>query len=320
MQRLTRACFLVGEGGGTSLQDTIHQLRPVGTSRPEMLFVPGHTDRERRKLIYREAELIEGALEHGFQGETLINLDLPLQPVTPSDLVKQGLQYQAIHFAGPTSKPARASDTFGEYWMNRLIEETTLPDARELDDALGLEGEVLGVDPVTSLLDDIVERYENSPRPLDPATVPASGYSSASGGQDEGASGPSHPGSVNPLSRKTSGGSWLLDDGPVHPENLERGGILPPLIFSNSYQDLPALGHRFIRAGASTFVGPLVPLFSRPARTFAGYFYGALGRGWCAGAALWHAAQDCRHDLGAEHPAWLSYGVQGTGQIALQYL
>ena len=316
MQRLTRAQFLVGEEGGDTLKETLSQLRPENSGRPEILFVPGHSNRERRKLIYREAELIEAALEHGCQGETLINLDLPVEPVTPSDLIKQGFQYQAIHFAGPTSKPARPSDTFGEFWMDRLIEETTLPEAQELEDAIGLEGEVLGVDPVTSLLDDIVERYENADPVFETVSVAPAGstetgmkYVSSVGGSMDGVT-----------KTQSSSRSWLLDDGPVQPEHLERGGALPPLIFSNSYRAMPALGNRFVRAGASTFIGPVVPLFSRPARKFAGHCYAALGQGWCTGAAVWKAAQECRQELGREHPAWLSYGVQGYGQLSLQYL
>ncbi|MCK9997000.1 MAG: hypothetical protein KAH56_12075 [Candidatus Krumholzibacteria bacterium] len=306
MQRLTRARFLVGEEGGDTLTETIAQLRPDDVGRPEILFVPGHTDRKRRKLIYREAELIEAAIEHGCRGETLLDLDLPLEPVTPSDLVTRGLQYQAIHFAGPTSQPARQSDPFGEFWMNCLIEETTLPDARELEDALGMEGEVLGVDPVTSLLDDIVKRYETAGSVLESVTV-------GGGGIDRQAfSGIPAP---NAPSR-----SWLLDDGPVNPENMERWGTLPPLIFSNSYKALPELGHRFVRSGASTFIGPVVPLFSRPARIFAGHCYGAMGEGWGAAAAVWKASRTCRQELGVDHPAWLSYGIQGYGQLALQYL
>jgi hypothetical protein len=308
MQRLTRAQFLVGEEGGDTLAETLSQIRPDNARRPEILFVPGHTDRERRKLIYREAELIEAALEHGCRGETLINLDLPIEPVTPSDLIKKGFQYQAIHFAGPTSQPARQSDPHGEYWMNFLIEETTLPDARELEDAIGLAGEVLGVDPVTSLLDDIVERYESANPVLE--TVSASIGSSAGGTSRH----------QSPTMGHSPARSWLLDDGPVQPEHLDREGALPPLIFSNSYLAMPTLGNRFVRAGASTFIGPVVPLFSRPARRFAGHCYAALGQGWCTGAAVWKAAQECRQELGDEHPAWLSYGVQGFGQLSLQYL
>jgi hypothetical protein len=301
MQRMTRARFLVGEEGSNTLKETISQLKSVGANRPEVLFIPGHTDRKRRKLIYREAELIEGAIEHGCQGETLLHLDFPLEPITPSDLVMKGLQYQAIHFAGPTSQPARQSDPYGEYWMNCLIEETTLPDAHELEDALGMEGEVLGVDPVTSLLDDIVERYERAGSVLESVAV-------GGGGHDRQANAGS------------AARSWLLDDGPVNPENMERGGTLPPLIFSNSYKALPELGHRFIRSGASAFIGPVVPLFSRPARIFAGHCYGAMGEGWGAASAVWKASRICRQELGADHPAWLSYGIQGYGQLALQYL
>lgn len=311
MQRLTRAQFLVGENGGSNLREILSQLRPGDEVLPEVLFVPGHTDSERRKLIYREAELIDGALEHRCQGETLIKLDLPLTAVTPSDLVRKGLQYQAIHFAGPTSHSAQPEDTFGEYWMDSLIEEAPEELSRELDDAMGIEGEVLGVDPVTSLLDDIAERYETAGSTPEQVAVPVGSTASASG------SGISNESTRN---IPTPSKSWLLDDGPVHPENMERAGVLPPLIFSNSYQALPALGNRFVRAGSSTFIGPVVPLFSRPARIFAGHCYAAMGQGWSAGASVWKAAQECRHQLGAEHPAWLSYGIQGHGALALQYL
>ena len=171
--------------------------------------------------------------------------------------------------------------------MNCLIEETTLPDARELEDALGLEGEVLGVDPVTSLLDDIVARYETGESTLDSVKVPI--HEGAGAGTHGGPVGGEDFHRLAPPAGQSR--SWLLDDGPVNPENMERGGILPPLIFSNSYQALPELGHRFVQAGASTFIGPVVPLFSRPARIFAGHCYGAMGQGWCAAAAVWKASR-----------------------------
>ena len=44
------------------------------------------------------------------------------------------------------------------------------------------------------------------------------------------------------------------------------GGILPPLVFSNSWCSLGWLGQRFLDAGASTFLGTAIPVFSRPAR------------------------------------------------------
>ena len=63
-----------------------------------------------------------------------------------------------------------------------------------------------------------------------------------------------------------------------------------------------------------------MPLFSRPARIFAGHFYQALGGGWNAGAAVWKAAGACRQEFGKKHPVWLSYGTQGYGSLALPYL
>ena len=39
------------------------------------------------------------------------------------------------------------------------------------------------------------------------------------------------------------------------------------------------LGQRFLGAGASTFVGTSIPVYSRPARRFAALFYGALATG-----------------------------------------
>jgi hypothetical protein len=312
MQRLTRSRFLVGEDGSSSLMATLAQLRPTDSLPPELLFVPGHSDRQTRRMIYREAEIITGSLEDGFMGNTLAKVTLPLVPMTPDDLKKQGLGYQAIHFAGPTGQPARQDDNLGEYWMNRLIEETAALRESEVEDMVGIEGEVLGIDPITSLLDDAVQNYaENGPPPTSVSVGrDRAGRTAAAGSGDSG------PAAASASSQRT----WLLEDGPVGPEGLGQSGSLPPLVFSNSYRALPELGHRFTREGASTFVGPMVPLYSRPARIFAGYFYLALGEGWCAGAAVWRAALACRKELGAEHPAWLSYGIQGYGSLALQYL
>ena len=311
MQRMTRSRFLVGEDGSSSLRDTVAQLRPDGGLMPELLFVPGHSDRQTRRMIYREAEAITAALEDGFMGTTLTSVKVPASPVTPNDLRLQGPGYQIIHFAGPTGQPARSDDAQGEYWMTRLIEETTAWQDRELEDLLGMEGEVLGVDPITSLLDQATDNYERQGPPPAPVTV---GHDAAANSSGAGSlQGP-------PTQHDQAPRSWLLDDGPVQPESMGLSGNLPPLIFSNSYRALPELGQRFTQQGASTFIGPVVPLLSRPARLFAGYCYHAMGEGWCAGAAVWKAAMSCRQELGADHPAWLSYGIQGYGSLALQYL
>jgi len=311
MQRQVRSGYLLDESGSSSLSGTISQLRQQGTPAPDLLFVAGHSDRKLRRLIYREAEVIQAALRTGFKGERLARLEIPSEPVTPSELSEQGVAFQAIHFAGPTGQPASPADADGEYWMNRLIEETSLPEDEAYEEAVGLEGEVLGVDPVTILLDQANENYTRRGAPdqgaADSISVGGNIRARAAGGDGSDPTG-------------TGRQTWLLDDGPVLPENLGRGTGLPPLVFSNSYMALPDLGPRFLAAGASTFIGPQVPLFSRPARIFASYTYQAMGEGWCAGAALWRAAIACRDELGDQHPAWLSYGVRGYGSLALQYL
>jgi len=318
MQRWLRAGFLVAEDGSNHLKGILSQLRPATAAQPHMLFVPGHTDRKLRRLIYREAEAIQGALQMGCHGEILAQMEVQPDPITPSALYAQGFMYQALHFAGPTSLPATPDDAKGEAWMNQLIDDTSAPEDRDIEGRFGLEGEVLGVDPITSLLDDVTAKYELNGPPLpvkntNAAQTASSGDSAAISGGNEGRS---HMLASPPNTRR----SWLLDDGPVDPENLGRGGLLPPLIFSNSFCALPEMGHRFIDSGASAFVGPVVPLFSRPARIYAGYFYQALGEGWSVGAAVWKAAQDCREEFGDEHPVWLSYGIQGYGTLALPYL
>jgi len=302
MQRQVRAGFLVGDGGAQDLRAVRDQLQAPDARLPELLFIPGHTDPQMRRLIYREAEAIAEALGDGLPGRPLACLEVPVDAVTPGLLCDQNVAYQILHFAGPVSAPARHDDSLGEYWMNRLVEEASFPDDEQLAEALGCEGEILGIDPVTSLLDDICESHSRQ-------TAHASaGLSADSGGRLSASSG--------------SGGSssWLLDDGPVAPETLGQRGQLPPLVFSNSWCAVPELGSRFVRAGASTFVGPLVPLYSNPARLYAGHLYRGMGRGWCAGAAAWRAAAQCRLELGREHPAWLSYGVLGFGSLSLQYL
>ena len=315
MQRQIRAGFLIGADGSNALRGILKQLRPDSVAAPELLFVPGHSEQKIRRLIYREAEAIELALGAASLGEALARLHLPQSALTPRELSGQGWVYQGIHFAGPTSQPARVDDAEGEYWMNRLVEEAAAPSDHQIAEAAGMEGEVVGIDPVTALLDAVSEKYDREGPPLD-AAVAGSGQGDAVAAA----------GSGSRHSRDRSGDSgssahgWLLPDGPVDPASLNRGGGVPPLVFSNSFCALPNMGDRFLAAGASTFIGPMLPLFSRPARIFTGYAYDALGDGWCAGAAIWKAARECRRELGKEHPAWLSYGVQGYGSLALQYL
>lgn len=301
MARCRRASFLVGEDGESDLYHTLDQVRFGHEAQPEILFVAGHTEQQMRRLIRREAEAIEGTLVSERLGCRLAGMTIPGESLTPAQLQAQGLNYQAIHFAGPTSMPAQVEDTQGEYWMNNLIEEINSPRDQEVEEAMGVEGELVGVDPITALLDSVGDKYDRE-------------------GVD-GAGAPEKPFAPPPREAgPRPGNPWLLDDGPVDPEGMSRAGGVPPLVFSNSHRALPELGARFTDAGASTFIGPVVPIFSRPARIYASYMYRSLGDGWCAGAAVWHAAKQIRKELGSDHPAWLSYGVRGYGCLAMQYL
>ncbi len=296
MERLVRSRYLLDTDGNPSLRATLAQLRADGVRQPDLLFVAGHSEETIRRLMFREAEFIATALSGSPLGQALARFEMPRQAVTPTSLREQAFTYQAIHYAGPTSQPAALADLGDDAWLDRFLEDALATPDAEVAGAVGLEEVPVGIDQVTAVLDMVSERADRLPTER---TAPAFGASIPTPGRDR---------------------SWLLDDGPVAPESLGRGAGLPPLIFSNSYRALPELGARFDRAGASTIVGPVAPLFSRPARRFAGHFYEALGAGWCAGAAVWRASNTLRQELGEDHPGWLSYGLQGYGSLALQYL
>ncbi|MEZ4386584.1 MAG: hypothetical protein R3D98_03230 [Candidatus Krumholzibacteriia bacterium] len=257
-------------------------------ARPEILFVPGHGKDEIRRLMFREAEGIDLALAG--PSEPPARLRIP-GAVTPGLLAARAMLYQVLHFAAPTSQPPEVSQAGEQRWLAGLMAAAGQPasDAETVDELVGAEFEVLGVDPVEVALDQALAAYT---RRGVPAAIAAGGGHAADDG-------------------------WLLDDGPIAPEHLGRDGCLPPLVFSNSWCSLHWLGHRFTVAGASTFVGTAIPLFSRPARLFAAQFYEALARGGCVGEASREAALRLRERLGPEHPAWLAYGVQGFGTLRL---
>ncbi len=308
MQRMTRSRFLVGQHGNTSLPAILSQLVPTDSLPPELLFVPGHGDQTIRRLIFREADTIAASLQVHAHSRSLARLHVPDGAITPADLAEKSLGYQALHYAGPTSEAAQYDASEGEYWMNRMLKEAAQAPDAQWEELAGMEGEVLGVDPITCMLDDISDRYDSQGGLSVPVGPQAE--MSAGGSQPDMASGSGH----------SSKNNWLLPDGPLDPLQVGRCGGMPPLVFSNSFRSFSHLGHRCTEAGASTFIGPVAPLFSRPARHFAGEFYAAMASGWCAGAAVWRAAAACREDLGKDHPAWLSYGIQGYGSLGLAYL
>jgi hypothetical protein len=259
-------------------------------SRPEILFVPGHGREEIRRLMFREAEGIDAALAAA--PEPPARLRVP-GAVTPGLLAARAMLYQALHFAAPTSQPPEVSGVGENRWLAGLMAAAgQTSDAEVLDDLVGLDVEIVGVDPVEAALDQALEAYARhgaGARARQTAGAPPS----------------------------TSRQGWMLEDGPVIPEHLGRDGCLPPLVFSNSWCSLSWLGGRFLDAGASTFVGTAAPVFSRPARLFAALFYGALGSGACVGAAHRQASLAVREKLGDEHPAWLAHGVQGYASLRL---
>jgi hypothetical protein len=259
-------------------------------TQPEILFVPGHGKDEIRRLIFREAEGIDQSLAE--LERPAARLRIP-GAVTPGLLAARAMLYQALHFAAPTSQPPEVSQAGEQRWLAGLMAAAGEPqtDADAVDDLVGMELEILGVDPVEVALDQALEAYAHRGR-----AVPVGSAAST---------------------ERSGGEGWLLDDGPIAPEHLGRDGCLPPLVFSNSWCSLHWLGQRFLDAGASTFVGTAIPVFSRPARHFAARFYGALGGGVCAGEAHRQAALQLRTQLGPEHPAWLAHGVQGYATLRL---
>ena len=283
MQRHSDALFAAGDDTGD---------RTAGRTGPEILFVAGHGREEIRRLMFREAEGIDAALEAGCAGPARLRIP---GAVSPGLLAARAMLYQALHFAAPTSQPPEVSGAGENRWLAGLMAAAGQEDqAQAVDDLVGLEGEVLGVDPVEVALDQALEAFARRGAAVGAGSGPRAGAAGSTGR-----------------------GGWLLEDGPVAPEHLGRDGCLPPLVFSNSWCSLAWLGGRFLAAGASTFVGTAAPLFSRPARRFAAGFYACLADGLCVGAAQRQAALALREELGAEHPAWLAHGVQGYATLRL---
>jgi len=318
MQRYSEQLFQASSGGAGN------------AAVPEIFFVPGHCQEKIRRLIYREAEGIGSALAAARTNRA--RLHVPDVALTPHDLVTHSLLVQALHYAGPTSQPPDAG-LGSDRWLTDLLADATQSPEEQIADMTGLELDAVGIDPVDALLDRVVESYEQADPPLTPvaaagsaaspidaATTDPVGSGQLGSGANAGETAADRAHSGERVGSAPHDGSWLLDDGPVRPECMARDGNVPPLIFSNSYLSLPTLGARFLAAGASAFIGPVAPLYSRPARLYAARFYDFLADGLCTGAALRAASLALRDKYGAEHPAWLSYGMVGYGALALQYL
>jgi hypothetical protein len=332
MRRWRETLLAEGLLGHRPLGRLLDSIRPQECGEPEILFVPGHCEARIRHLIHREADSIQTALAGSATGRPLARLLVPEAALTPAFLLRRAHLYQGLHFAGPTAcaQQANTGDE-REAWLSALLGRAGASE----DENPGNDLEVVGVDPITALLDIVSQRAAQTEQRIqdeedraadERGAISDSSPALAGAGSLSGRAGP-HEAARGRWDRTGAAGGavggrppWLLEDGPVQPESLGQAAGLPPLVFSNSHCSLPQLGVRFLTAGASTFVGCHLPLYSRPARELAAHFYGFLADGLGAAAALRAAGMACREQFGPDHPVWLSYGLIGYGSLALAYL
>ncbi|MBA4378516.1 MAG: hypothetical protein C0395_07675 [Gemmatimonas sp.] len=275
--------------GPSRLGEVVRRFRPEDCADPGVLFLDGHGRGDGTVQAKLERAMLDEALAQLGDGQRLAWLETPAGAMTPGRLVRTGRRYQGFHFSGATAVPQVPAATAQLSGWEALARDLMMSAEEER------ELEPVGVDPVTALLDRISERAEQ---------------------------GRLHPWSGGAGARATAdtGERWLLEDGPVAPEDLARHAATPPLVFSNSYLGLTAFGPRFLMSGASAVVGPHLAVSQPRARAFAGDFYRSLAGGATVASALRTAALACRDHSGADDPAWLSYGLLGSGALALQYL
>ncbi|MDO9693592.1 MAG: CHAT domain-containing protein [Candidatus Latescibacteria bacterium] len=275
--------------GPSRLGEVVRRFRPEDCADPGVLFLDGHGRGDGTVQAKLERAMLDEALAQLGDGQRLAWLETPAGAMTPGRLVRTGRRYQGFHFSGATAAPQQTAATAQLSGWEALARDLMMSAEEEQD------LEPVGVDPVTALLDRISERAEQ---------------------------GRLHPwsGGAGTRTQSGTGERWLLEDGPVAPEDLARQAATPPLVFSNSYLGLTAFGPRFLMSGASAVVGPHLAVSQPRACAFAGDFYRTLAGGATVASALRTAALACRDRSGADDPAWLSYGMLGSGALALQYL
>ena len=287
--------------GPETLAAAIGRLRPADCAEPEILFLAGGGRARPPVGGKEEAKRVRDALETIASGPLLARLAMPDRDPAPGELIRRIARYQGIHYAGRTASPTpggfgvppRPEGRHRALTGDLAVAEPTLdPDAATAAAAAGQTGSAGARAEVASLLADV-------------AAPPRRRAARRGEGRR-----------ADPL----EAASWLLEDGPIHPETLARMGTMPSLIFSNSYRSAPRLAARFLRAGAAAFVGTHVAIDSAEAAAFAARFYRSLATGAGAAVALREAALACRAELGSDHPAWLAYGLLGSGDLALPFL
>jgi len=271
--------------GRAGAADVARRFRPEDCSEPEILFVNGRRDGPGRARAWEEQAQLDSVLQSACDGVRLARLDAPAEPPSPAGLMRRARNYQAFHYTDMThrrpDRPATAPADIGGW------------DAE--GDHPGGELDIVGVDQVTSILDEVSARAE---RDLAPGWTPRPAAEAVA----------------------VAAPAWEFEDGPLRPEDLQRLEAAPPLVFSNSWLSLPALGSRFLRAGTSTFVGTQALVANIDARTFSADVYQAMSSGLGTARAVRDAAMRARDRHGRDHPLWLSYSVVGMGTLALQYL
>ena len=273
--------------GPVRLDEIIDRMRPQGCAVPEILYLGAGDPGPDATALDRQGENLLKSLNASARGR-LADMRLLNGSPTPGRVIKSGYRYQGFHFADNTMAPPAGGDGgFASEWLGVSDRDGVLADA--------MEAEVVGVDPITALLDDINERADSGL------------VSEAIAGR-----------TAQALLERTA--CLRTQDGPVNPEDLGYHRATPPLVFSNTYCSLRELGERFLSAGASVFVGPQARIPVTRSGEFAQDYYFHLGSGVSAGEAFRLAALDMRDRTGRWDPVWLFYGMIGHGSLALQYL
>ncbi len=272
---------LTNEALGTaSVSDIARRFRPDNCAAPEVLFLSCSENAAIRSYAGLERDTVGHALATPCGGDQLATLHSGTMSPTPADIVRRGSYFQAFHYSASTQR-APATNNSPEINLGGWSD---IPET-------GQQLEAVGVDPVDALIDEI----ESMDR-----TRPHLSFESSTATLAE------------PV--------WQLEDGHLRPEDLAQCGATPAFVFSNSYLSLPSLAGRFLDSGASAFLGTQALISVADARAFTGDFYKAMSLGLNTAAAQRQAALDAMERRGADHPLWLSYGLVGAGELALQYL
>lgn len=304
--------LLAGEAlGPEPLARVLDRLRPAGCAEPEILYLTGTGPSGASARARREAELVGAALTRSPSGRVLASLREPRGGVAPGELGRLGLRYQGFHFAGSTATPGCAPGAAAPPSASAAEPEADRPHTSNLAlaEPTASEEAAAGSAPAR---DDGGSDRDSAPVTALMAEVAAARHQPLA--RRRGFQQVRLPLSADPV------GAWMLDDGPFRPENLAGIDTAPALVFSNSFRSLPDLARRFLSAGVSAFVGTHMAVKPDFAAAFAADFYGALAEGAGAAVACREAALAARDRRGDHNPAWLAYGIAGSGTLALPFL